>query len=89
MYVKAESSLYNKQNNNEDMALSHFKNSHAAVNKWEVVNPALFEVTLLPPTLDGDKEGGDLTTQLLLEHVRSICGLDESKIGRASCRERV
>lgn len=76
MYVKAESSLYNKQNNNEDMALSHFKNSHAAVNKWEVVNPALFEVTLLPPALDGDKEGGDLTTQLLLEHVRSISGLD-------------
>ena len=76
MYVKAESSLYNKHNNNEDMALSHFKNSHAAVNKWEVVNPALFEVTLLPPALDGDKEGGDLTTQLLLEHVRSISGLD-------------
>ena len=55
------------------MALSHFKNSHAAVNKWEVVNPAMFEVTILPPTLDGDR---DLTTQLLLEHVRSISGLD-------------
>lgn len=56
------------------MSLSHFKNSHAAVNKWEVVNPAMFEVTLLPPT-DGD-EADDLTTQLLLEHVISIGGLD-------------
>lgn len=56
------------------MSLSHFKNSHAAVNKWEVVNPALFEVTLLPPnTDDGDTS---LTTQLLLEHVISIGGLD-------------
>ena len=56
------------------MALSHFKNSHAAVNKWEVVNPAFFEVTILPPTLDGQQD--DKTTQLLLEHVRSISGLD-------------
>ena len=56
------------------MSLSHFKNSHAAVNKWEVVNPAMFEVTLLPPTLDGQQD--DKTTQLLLEHVRSISGLD-------------
>ena len=56
------------------MALSNFKNSHAAVNKWEVVNPALFEVTILPPALDGDQD--DKTTQLLLEHVRSISGLD-------------
>ena len=56
------------------MALSHFKNSHAAVNKWEVVNPAMFEVTLLPPTLDGQQD--DKTAQLLLEHVRSISGLD-------------
>lgn len=56
------------------MSLSHFRNSHAAVNKWEVVNPAMFEVTLLPPTLDGQQD--DLTTQLLLEHVISITGLD-------------
>ena len=33
----------------KDMALSHYKNSHAAINKWEVVNPSLFEVTILPP----------------------------------------
>ena len=56
------------------MSLSHFKNSHAAVNKWEVVNPAMFEVTILPPTLDGQQD--DKITQLLLEHVRSISGLD-------------
>jgi len=55
------------------MALSHFRNSQAAVNKWEVVNPALFEVTLLPPALDGDTSN---IQQLLLEHVRSISGLD-------------
>lgn len=57
------------------MALSHYKNSHAAVNKWEVVNPSLFEVTILPPTVD-NKNNEDLTTTLLLEHVRSISGLD-------------
>lgn len=56
------------------MSLSHFRNSHAAVNKWEVVSPALFEVTLLPPALDGQQDA--LTTQLLLEHVISIDGLD-------------
>ena len=55
------------------MSLSHFKNSHAAVNKWEVVNPAMFEVTLLPPTIES---GDTLTRQLLLEHVRTIRGLD-------------
>lgn len=55
------------------MALSHFRNSQAAVNKWEVVNPAMFEVTILPPTLEGNN---NQTTQLLLEHVISISGLD-------------
>ena len=55
------------------MALSHFRNSHAAVNKYEVVNPALFEITLLAPN-DTDKDS--LTTQLYLEHVISIDGLD-------------
>lgn len=55
------------------MALSHFRNSQAAVNKWEVVNPAFFEVTLLPPALDGSNVG---IAQLLLEHVISISGLD-------------
>ena len=56
------------------MALSHYKNSHAAVNKWEVVNPSLFEVTILPPTFPSG--GDDSATTLMLEHVRNISGLD-------------
>ena len=55
------------------MALSHFKNSYAAVNKLEVVNPSLFEVTVLPPTFPS---GGDDMSALMLEHVRSVSGLD-------------
>lgn len=54
------------------MALSHYKNSHAASKKWEVVNPALFEITIIPPAAVTD----DLTTTLFLEHVRNIDGLD-------------
>lgn len=57
------------------MALSHYRNSSAAVNKWEVVNPSLFEVTILPPQLPFSSDTAN-TTQLLLEHVRSIGGLD-------------
>jgi hypothetical protein len=53
------------------MALSHYKNSQAAVGKWEVVNPSLFEVTIMPPE---SVDGADST--LLLEHVRSVGGLD-------------
>ena len=56
------------------MALSHYKNSHAAINKWEVVNPSLFEVTILPPDFPSGSD--DSTTTLMLEHVRSIGGLD-------------
>ena len=56
------------------MALSHYKNSHAAINKWEVVNPSLFEVTILPPEFPAGSD--DSTTTLMLEHVRSIGGLD-------------
>lgn len=56
------------------MALSHYKNSHAAVNKWEVVNPSLFEVTIIPPAPASNQD--DMTSTLLLEHVRSIGGLD-------------
>lgn len=55
------------------MALSHYRNSQAAVNKWEVVNPSLFEVTILPPE---SVAKDDKTTSLMLEHVRSIGGLD-------------
>ncbi len=56
------------------MALSHFNNSHAARNKWEVVNPALFEASFMLPDLDGETD--NLTTTFLLEHIRSISGLD-------------
>lgn len=51
---------------------SHYRNSKAATNMWEVVSPAQFEVYLTFPNLIkgyGDKE-------LLFEHVRSISGLD-------------
>lgn len=54
--------------------LPHFKNSKAAVNKWEPVYTNLFEVTILPPPSVG---GG----QLLLEHVNSITGL-ETELGQ-------
>lgn len=48
--------------------LPHYRNSQAAVNHWEPVYKALFEMTIFPPT------GGDQL--LLLEHVKSISGLD-------------
>lgn len=50
------------------MALSHYKNSVPSVNKYEVVNPSLFEATIMTPD--------NLNTPLLLEHVISIDGLD-------------
>lgn len=53
---------------------SHYRNSKAASNMYEVVSPALFEVYLkFPYILSGD---GSIDTELLLEHVRSISGLD-------------
>ena len=52
---------------------SHYQNSKAATNMWEVVSPALFEVYMTFPNLlnnlNADKE-------LMFEHVRSISGLD-------------
>ena len=57
------------------MALSHYRNSIAAVNQYEVVNPSLFEVTIMPPQIDGVNID-DESTALLLEHVRSVGGLD-------------
>jgi hypothetical protein len=54
------------------MSLSHYRNSHAATNKWEVVNPSLFEVTILSPL----EQQVTANSALLLEHVRSISGLD-------------
>lgn len=53
-------------------SLPHFKNSKAAVEKWEPVYTNLFEVTILPPPGVG---GG----QLLLEHVNTISGMDTEK----------
>ena len=53
------------------MALSHFKNSTAAVKQYEVVNPSLFEVTVTPPS-----DIKNIDSSLLLEHVRSVDGLD-------------
>lgn len=53
---------------------SHYRNSSAATNMWEVVSPALFEVYFtFPYIISGDKS---INTDLLFEHVRSISGLD-------------
>ena len=53
---------------------SHYRNSDAAVNMWEVVSPALFEVYLKFPKLIDGKTG--ITQDLMFQHVRSISGLD-------------
>lgn len=50
------------------MSLSHYKNSKAAVNRWEVVTPGLWECTIITPDAEN--------TPLLIEHIRSIDGLD-------------
>lgn len=52
---------------------SHYKNSKAASNLYEVVSPALFEVDFTFPTLI--KNDG-IDTELMFQHVRSISGLD-------------
>jgi hypothetical protein len=52
---------------------SHYRNSDAATQMWEVVSPALFEVYLtFPDRLKGSKIDPDL----MFQHVRSISGLD-------------
>lgn len=53
-------------------SLPHFKNSKAAVEKYEPVYKNLFEVTVLPPAAAG-------AGTLLLEHVISISGLNTEK----------
>ena len=59
---------------------SHYRNSQAATQMWEVVSPALFEVYLtLPSILVENKIGGGIIAdceQLMFEHVRSVSGLD-------------
>ena len=52
---------------------SHYKNSDAATQMWEVVSPALFEVSLTFPDILKGKIGN---SDLMLQHVRSISGLD-------------
>jgi hypothetical protein len=53
---------------------SHYRNSDAAANLYEVVSPALFEVYLtFPNLLSGDQK---INTDHLFQHVRSISGLD-------------
>lgn len=51
---------------------SHYRNSAAAREMWEVVSPALFEVYLKFPNIINS----GIDTELLFEHVRSITGLD-------------
>lgn len=55
---------------------SHYRNSQAAAGMWEVVSPALFEVYFKFPNLFDNNNTWDGYQQLLLEHVRSISGLD-------------
>ena len=52
---------------------SHYKNSDAATHMWEVVSPALFEVYLTFPTI---LQGKISNPDLMVQHVRSISGLD-------------
>ena len=52
---------------------SHYRNSVAADEMYEVVSPALFEVEL---TFPKELRGKVIGTDILLEHVRSISGLD-------------
>lgn len=52
--------------------LPHYRNSKAGVNKYEAVHANLFEVTILPPP-------GVAGGEILLEHVRSIGGLNTEK----------
>ena len=52
---------------------SHYRNSDAATQMWEVVSPALFEVYLTFPNILSGKIGNP---ELMFQHVRSISGLD-------------
>lgn len=53
---------------------SHYKNSQAAREMWEVVSPALFEVYFTFPSILKSDE--TINKLLMFEHVRSITGLD-------------
>ena len=53
---------------------SHYRNSSAATNMWEVVSPALFEVDIIFP--NALRSDSTIKPYLMFEHVRSISGLD-------------
>lgn len=52
---------------------SHYRNSEAATQMWEVVSPALFEVYLTFPNI---LKGKIANSDLMFQHVRSVSGLD-------------
>jgi hypothetical protein len=53
---------------------SHYRNSTAATEMFEIVSPALFEVYFTFPTLIKNTYG--MNSELMFEHVRSVSGLD-------------
>jgi hypothetical protein len=57
---------------------SHYRNSEAATERYEVVSPALFEVYLTFPsiTLSGNAIFPKAHKDILFQHVRSVSGLD-------------
>jgi hypothetical protein len=54
---------------------SHYRNSAAATNMYEVVSPALFEVYFKFPNVLSEIDTFD-NKEFLFQHVRSISGLD-------------
>lgn len=54
---------------------SHYKNSKPAMGNWEVVSPALFEVDITFPK-EIQSVNTEKNKELIIEHVRSISGLD-------------
>lgn len=55
---------------------SHYRSSAAAYEMHEVVSPALFEVDIQFPKLIAGTGDSALNTAVMLEHVRSVSGLD-------------
>lgn len=54
------------------MALPHYTQSKASINKYEPVYQNLFELTLISPVAIG----GTFDTPLMLQHIESIEGVD-------------
>jgi hypothetical protein len=55
---------------------SHYRYSEAATGLYEVVSPALFEVELYFPFILNETVGVGNRAPVLLQHVRSISGID-------------